>query len=170
MDGPACRFSLTGHRLELDEATDGVNPEHGGGQDLTLGGDASISDDWPLIGRGHLRLDGDGDHASTQNPVTATDGSFSLTARVRLDEDSPTRDMAVLTLPGEHRNAVFVRYSAETYSWELAMSHGDTEEAELTTVPLQRRIPHGYGPAPRGRLRRGQGLAGRSPRTAGAST
>jgi hypothetical protein len=136
---------------QLNTASDGASPELGGGPQLTLAGDASIrttpesscdvledpdcvppSD--PIVGTGDLLLDGDGDYASTADPVVDTDDSFTVTALVRLDDPDATRDMAVLAAPGEHTNAFVVRYAAATHSWELAMSHADSSDAEVTAV------------------------------------
>jgi hypothetical protein len=86
------------------------------------------------VGTGDLLLDGDGDYASTADPVVDTDDSFTVTALVRLDDPDATRDMAVLAAPGEHTNAFVVRYAAATHSWELAMSHADSSDAEVTAV------------------------------------
>lgn len=63
-----------------------------------------------------------------------TDDSFTVTAQVRLDDPDATRDMAVLSVPGEHTNAFVVRYEAATHSWELVMSHSDSADAEVTAV------------------------------------
>jgi hypothetical protein len=134
---------------QLNSAPDGAAPDLGGGRPLTLGGDASIYTSTadtcdvdpdcvpaadPLAGTGNLVLDGDGDYASTATPVVDTDDSFTLTALVRLDDPDATRDMAVLSLPGEHTNAVVLRYAAATHSWELAFSHADSSDAAVTTV------------------------------------
>ncbi|HEX5565458.1 MAG TPA: LamG-like jellyroll fold domain-containing protein [Streptomyces sp.] len=133
---------LTGH-WRFNEQRDGVSPERDGGQGMILGGGASIhSEEMPLVGTGHLQLDGDGGHAATQEPPVATDDSFSLTARVRTAEGVPVRDMAVLSLPGDHTNALVVRYGADTGKWELAVSHTDRADAEVTTV----RAEAGYLP------------------------
>ncbi len=129
---------------QLNESGDGRSSEYAGGQDLLLGGDAQVPppncapDDIfctpeALVGTSSLRLDGVGDHAATEQPVIDSDGSFTLAARVRFDSD-PTRDMAVLSLPGAHANALVLRYSADTYSWELAVTETDAAGAAVTTV------------------------------------
>lgn len=135
---------------QLNSASDGTSPELGGGLPLTLAGDASIHTSEstcdiledpdcvptgdPITGTGDLQLDGDGDYASTTDPVVDTDDSFTVTAQVRLDDPDATRDMAVLSVPGEHTNAFVVRYEAATHSWELVMSHSDSADAEVTAV------------------------------------
>ncbi|MGK5450440.1 LamG-like jellyroll fold domain-containing protein [Streptomyces radiopugnans] len=134
----------------LNEASDGASPEYGGGQGLTLEGDAEVfvpecgtdtdifcDAEQPLVGTGHLRLDGDGDHAATAAPPVATDDGFTLAARVRVAEDEPSRDMAVLSLPGEHTNALVVRYRADVHRWELSVSHADRADAGTTNVTAE---------------------------------
>ncbi|MFH0243568.1 LamG-like jellyroll fold domain-containing protein [Streptomyces sp. HK10] len=135
---------------QLNEAPDGTSPEYGGGQGLTLEGDAGVfvpecstdtdifcDAEQPLVGAGHLRLDGDGDHAATAAPPVATDDGFTLAARVRVAEYEPSRDMAVLSLPGEHANALVVRYRAGVHRWELSVSHEDRADAGTTTVTAE---------------------------------
>ncbi len=135
---------------QLDEAPEGTSPEYDGGQGLTLEGDAEVfvpecstdtdifcDAEQPLVGTGHLRLDGDGDHAATAAPPVATDDGFTLAARVRVAEPEPSRDMAVLSLPGEHTNALVVRYRADVHRWELSVSHADRADAGTTTVTAE---------------------------------
>lgn len=129
---------------QLNEAADGRSPEYAGGQDLVLGGDAQVPppncapDDIfctpeALVGTSSLELDGAGDHAVTGQPVIDSGGGFTLAARVRFDSD-PARDMTVLSLPGEHTNALVLRYAADTHRWELAVTASDDPAAEVTTV------------------------------------
>lgn len=129
---------------QFDEAVDGRSPEYAGGQDFALGGDAHVPppncapDDIfctpeSVEGASSLYLDGAGDHAATAQPVIDFGGSFTLAARVRFDS-SPTRDMTVFSLPGAHTNALVLRYSADTYKWELAVTDADDASAEVTTV------------------------------------
>ncbi|MGY1455524.1 LamG-like jellyroll fold domain-containing protein [Streptomyces sp. SS8] len=135
---------------QLNEAPDGTSPEYDGGQGLTLGGGAEVfapecstdtdifcDAEQPLVGTGHLRLDGDGDHAATAAPPVATDDGFTLAAQVRVAEYEPSRDMAVLSLPGEHTNALVVRYRADVHRWELSVSHADRADAGTTTVTAE---------------------------------
>jgi hypothetical protein len=129
---------------QFNEADNGRSAEYEGGQDFVLGGDAHIPppncapDDIfctpeAVVGSSSLYLDGSGDHATTAEPVIDSDGSFTLAARVRLDAN-PTRDMTVLSLPGEHTNALDLRYSADSHKWEVAVTDTDATGAEVTTV------------------------------------
>ncbi|MEV6593268.1 LamG domain-containing protein [Streptomyces acidicola] len=132
----------------LDTAPGGKSPEYAGGEPLTLAGDASIYttpadcdlDPFcepmtpPLHGSGDLLLDGDGDYAETATSVTPSDAGFSLGAHVRIDEDTATHDMTVLSQPGEHTNLFTLRYLAATRTWEAVVAHEDRADAPTTTV------------------------------------
>ncbi|MGW3101097.1 LamG domain-containing protein [Streptomyces sp. NPDC001100] len=132
----------------LDTATDGTSPEYTGGDPLTLAGDASIytaTDDcdvnpdctpvqYPMVGSGDLLLDGDGDYATTPDAVRPSDAGFSVTAHVRLDEDTATHDMTVLSQPGEHTDLFTLRYVAASKSWEAVVAKEDSAGAPTTTV------------------------------------
>lgn len=136
---------------DLETAADGKSPAYAGGAPLTLAGDASIyaaTDDcpwnpdctpvdYPLVGNGDLLLDGDGDHATTPTAVTPTDAGFSVSAHVRLDEDSATRDMTVLSQPGEHTDLFTLRYVAASQTWQAVVAHEDRADAPSTTVSAQ---------------------------------
>jgi hypothetical protein len=56
----------------------------------------------PLVGDGHLVLDGATGYAATGSPVAATDGSFSVAARVQLATDCTVAPMSLLSQPGVH--------------------------------------------------------------------
>ncbi|MEU6377640.1 LamG domain-containing protein [Streptomyces sp. NPDC046909] len=133
---------------DLESATDGQSPAYAGGAPLTLAGDASIHapvDDcawnpdcvpvtYPIVGNGDLLLDGDGDHASTPTAVTPTDAGFSVAAQVRIDPDTATRDMTVLSQPGEHTDLFTLRYLAASQTWQAVVAHEDRADAPTTTV------------------------------------
>lgn len=133
---------------DLETATGGSSPEYAGGEPLTLAGDASINtgtDDcdvnpdctparYPMVGYGDLLLDGDGDYATTPDAVRPTDAGFSVTAHARIDVDTATHDMTVLSQPGEHTDLFTLRYVAASRSWQAVVAHEDSADAPTTTV------------------------------------
>lgn len=143
---------------DLETAPGGRSPEFAGGDPLTLAGDASIytgTDDcdvnpdctpatYPMVGTGNLLLDGDGDYATTPDAVRPSDAGFSVTAHVRLDEDTATHDMTVLSQPGEHTDLFTLRYVAASKSWEAVVAHEDSADAPTTTVSAPV-APFGWG-------------------------
>jgi hypothetical protein len=137
---------------QFNGVTDGVSPEYLGGEPATLYGDASIygepedpfsGERFPIAGAGHLLLDGDGDYALAATPQLDTAGSFSMSATVW--PTSLTQDMAVLSVAGEHRPLVEVRYNAALYVWELVVAKADAPEAETVSV-TSRKSPDTWGP------------------------
>ncbi|MQY14286.1 hypothetical protein SRB5_44490 [Streptomyces sp. RB5] len=135
---------------QLNAAPGGVVPEYDGGQPLRLGGGASVytgdsaacvdpydplcpSPDWVIAGSGHLVLHGDGDYAATDAPVIDTSRSWSLSMLFVVPE-TPDRDMALLSLPGEHTNAVDLRWDGAEHRVRLTVAHEDSAEAETTTL------------------------------------
>ncbi len=142
---------------QFNTAEGGQSPEYLGGEAALLGGDAGIytpTDIWfdpiALNGEGHLTLDGEGDYASLNGPMVDTSGSFSLTARARLDDTNAATDMTVIAVPGTDQNMVEVRYSAELRSWELVLAAEDAPGSEKVSV-ISRVAPSSAG--------QGQGLA-----------
>jgi hypothetical protein len=136
---------------QFNQAENGRSPEYEGGEDFVLGGDAHIPPPncapgdifctpEAVTGASSLYLDGVGDHAATAQPVIDSDGSFTLAARVRFD-GVPARDMTVLSLPGEHANALELRYSADTHKWEVVVTDSDDAAAEMRTVESWSRHP-----------------------------
>ncbi|MEV3853099.1 LamG domain-containing protein [Streptomyces sp. NPDC050095] len=137
----------------LDEAADGVSPERDGGPAMALGGDASLYHannscdpgtdpeclpvEEPIVGTGHLVLDGEGDYAATQGPVVDTSDSFSLAAHVKLDASTQDKSMTVLSLPGEHNTLVSVGYSAEAHRWQATVAQTDEAGAPTTTLTAE---------------------------------
>ncbi|MGB8946662.1 MAG: LamG-like jellyroll fold domain-containing protein, partial [Streptomyces sp.] len=133
---------------QLDEAAAGASPERDGRQPMKLGGDARIHRDdtdcstdpecvpgeIPMVGEGHLKLDGEGDFAATDGPVVDTGDSFSLAAHVQLDPAAEGRTMTVLSLPGEQSDLVALRYAPEQQRWELTLAHEDRAGAETTKL------------------------------------
>ncbi|MEW2381387.1 LamG domain-containing protein [Micromonospora sp. NPDC047707] len=135
----------------LDGETASRSPAYDeNGQDLVLANgahlytpdlDADPFAELPLGGAGHLVLDGADDHALTEAPVVATDGSFTVTARVRLPSSTCGRDMAVVSQAGSKASGFVVRCSAAN-RWELAVPAADTVGAATTTVHDSVRLPH----------------------------
>jgi hypothetical protein len=118
---------------QLNDAPDGQSPSLDGEQPLALSGGAGIYvpadpifDVPALIGAGHLDLDGVTGCAAAAAPVIATDESFTIGVRVRLNVDEPATSMAVLSLPGAQRGAVTIRYAADVRKWQVELTHADS--------------------------------------------
>ncbi|MFJ2721827.1 LamG domain-containing protein [Streptomyces sp. NPDC087437] len=135
---------------QLDDATGGASAETGGGQALTLAGDASIYrpvdplfDIAALVGDGNLVLDGDGDgdYASTATAPVTGNSSFTVTARAQLSSLDPEKSQTVLSLPGAKANRVQVRYQAASGQWELAVATTDAADAEVVTFTDDQELP-----------------------------
>lgn len=125
---------------QLNEAPAGQSPEFDGGQPLIVNGGTIYQqadpffDPRPLIGTGHLELDGVDDYAATASPVVDTSGSFSVAVRVRLESSQPSRSMTVVSAPGANTDLFQVRYSPAADAWELVLSRSDTAGAETVAV------------------------------------
>ncbi|MFG2945780.1 LamG domain-containing protein [Streptomyces adustus] len=133
---------------QLDTATGGSTAETGGGQALTLAGNASIYrpadplfDTAALVGDGNLVLDGDGDYASTATAPVPGNSSFTVTARAQLTSLDPEKSQTVLSLPGTNANRVQVRYQATTGQWELAVARTDVAAPETVTFTDDQELP-----------------------------
>jgi hypothetical protein len=136
---------------QLDDASNGASAETGGGQALTLAGNASIYrpadmfDNAALVGDGHLVLDGDGDYASTATAPVTGNSSFTISARAQLTSLEPVKSQTVLSLPGANANRVQVRYQAATKQWELAVAKTDSATAEIVTFTDNQERPGAGG-------------------------
>ncbi|MEO3767235.1 LamG-like jellyroll fold domain-containing protein [Streptomyces sp. B5E4] len=117
---------------QLNEASGATSPEYTGGQPLTLSGGAAVTETDPIAGTGHLELTGSGGYAATATPPVDTRAGYTLGVHVRFGDDLPTRDMTLLSLPGDHTNAVEVRYEADTGMWQLVVADADTPTATHT--------------------------------------
>ncbi|MCL7377226.1 LamG domain-containing protein [Streptomyces sp. 35G-GA-8] len=133
---------------QLDSATTGTSAETGGGQALTLAGNASIYrpadplfDTAALVGDGNLVLDGDGDYASTAAAPVTGGTSFTLAARAQLTSLDPEKSQTVLSLPGAGSNRVQVRYQATTGQWELAVARTDAAAPQVVTFTDDQELP-----------------------------
>ncbi|PJE98285.1 laminin G [Streptomyces carminius] len=137
----------------LDEAADGGSANvQEGGQPLALHGNASVYrpddplfDSSPLVGDGHLVLDGDGDWAATDAPPVTGDSSFTIATRVQLTTDAPEQSQTVFSLPGRNADRVAVRYQASTGQWELEVAREDAAEAAATVVTDSAPLPSSDG-------------------------
>jgi hypothetical protein len=144
------RPSLLGH-WSLETAPGGASPDQNGGAPLKLGDGASIHrgpDDscipeldpdcpvipYPLVGDGHLTLDGRTGHAATDGPVVDTSDSFTVGVVVRVADAEPDRPMTVLSQGGEHTDAFKVRYQPSEHAWQLVMPQRDEQGAAETVV------------------------------------
>ncbi|WP_406095343.1 LamG domain-containing protein [Streptomyces sp. NBC_01013] len=137
----------------LETAPQGLSPELHGGQALKFVGGASAYNytdqpcdpeadpacepsllPYPLVGFGHLDLDGTSGYAATDSPVVDTGDSFTVAAVVNLADREPARPMTVLSQGGEHGDAFKVRYVPSTQTFELVMSHADAPDAAETVA------------------------------------
>ncbi len=138
---------------QLDNAVGGVSAETGGGQALTLYGNAAIYrpadvfDNAALVGDGHLLLDGDGDYASTASAPVTGGTSFTVTVRAQLTTPDAEKSQTVLSLPGANANRVQVRYQAATGQWELAVAKTDVTAPEVVTFTNDQQTPSADAPA-----------------------
>ncbi|MGA5283792.1 LamG-like jellyroll fold domain-containing protein [Streptomyces griseoincarnatus] len=141
--------TLLGH-WSFSTADAGTTPENAGGAPLRLAPGASIhrgpdscapdadpdcpSQPYPLVGEGHLQLDGEGGHAALDTPLVDTADSFTLGVVARIGPEDATRPMTVLSQAGEHTDALKLRYDPARYAWELIMPERDEAGAPETVV------------------------------------
>lgn len=152
---------LLGH-WSMSDAVDGATPEQSGGAPLRLGPGASVyripegsclpeADPdcepvpLPLVGEGHLSLDGETGYAATDGPVVDTADSFTLGVVVRLAESAPAHPMTVLSQAGEHTDAFKVRYEPSTRTWQLVMPVKDEAGAPEKVVSWVKGADGGVG-------------------------
>ncbi|MEU1278572.1 LamG domain-containing protein [Streptomyces sp. NPDC005805] len=145
---------------QLDEAGGGRSPETGGGQGLTLAGNAKVykpkpgdpddpfaSPDPPaLVGGGHLLLDGAGDYAATAAAPSSGAGSFTVSARAELTAIDGTVPQTVFSLPGVAANRVQVRFRPDPKGgsdsrWELAVAGTDSASAAVKVFQDDQELP-----------------------------
>lgn len=146
----------------LESAPDGLSPEANGGEPLKLAAGATVYNrpadacepaadpdcvpvTEPLVGSGHLELDGAGGYAATDAPVVDTGDSFTVGAVVHLAEKEPTRPMTVLSQGGENGDAFKVRYVPSELRFELVMGHEDARGADETVVSIPAPADPGFG-------------------------
>lgn len=131
----------------LEAAPGGIAPNvEPGGLPLTLNGDAwihhneDIFEEAPLVGRGDLRLDGDGDWAATSAAPASGDGSFTLAVRARLAA-ADDRTQTVLSLPGRNADRLAIRYQAASGQWEVVVSTKDEATAPQVVITEEQELP-----------------------------
>ncbi len=148
---------LLGH-WSFSTADGATTPENAGGAPLRLAPGASIYrgpdncipdidpdcpwQPYPLVGEGHLQLDGESGHAVLDTPVVDTGDSFTLGVVARIEQDDATRPMTVLSQAGEHTDAFRLRYDPAQYAWQLIMPERD-EAGAPETVVAQVTMPDG---------------------------
>ncbi|MEV5462733.1 LamG domain-containing protein [Streptomyces cellulosae] len=148
---------LLGH-WSFSTADGATTPENAGGTPLRLAPGASIhrgpdscapdadpdcpSQPYPLVGEGHLQLDGEGGHAALDTPLVDTGDSFTLGVVARIGPEDATRPMTVLSQAGEHIDAFKLRYDPARYAWQLIMPERD-EAGAPETVVAQITMPDG---------------------------
>lgn len=127
----------------LNDSSGNRSPEYDGGQDLQLNNGARVAvltdpfGEPALVGDGHLVLDGVDDSASTATAVATTDGSFTVTARVRVSS-VPTRPMTVVSQAGTKASGFAIR--CVDGHWEVSLPGTDANGAEVTHV-LDDQVP-----------------------------
>lgn len=145
---------------QLDSASGTTSAETGGGQALTLAGDARVyrpapadpddpfaSPDPPaLVGAGHLVLDGAGDFAATAAAPSNGASSFTVTARAQLTAIDGTVPQTVFSLPGAAANRVQVRFRPDPNGgtasrWELAVADTDSASAAVKVFQDDQELP-----------------------------
>ncbi|WP_189168507.1 LamG domain-containing protein [Pilimelia anulata] len=128
---------------QLNAAPGGVSPELGGvaGTGLTVGGGAVVYQQpagqpdapEPLVGSGHLVLDGRNAHAGSSKPMLGLNGSFTLGVRTRLPGMTCGKDMAAVAQVGARASLLALRCSAAGH-WELVLSGTDADKPTYTTL------------------------------------
>ncbi|MGW7588985.1 LamG-like jellyroll fold domain-containing protein [Streptomyces rubiginosohelvolus] len=145
---------------QLDASSGTTSAETGGGQALSLAGDARVykpappdpddpfaSPDPPaLVGAGHLVLDGAGDYAATAAAPSNGAGSFTVTARAQLTTIDGTVPQTVLSLPGTAANRLRVRFRPDpdgglASRWELAVADSDSASAAVKVFQDDQELP-----------------------------
>ncbi|MGW6969938.1 LamG domain-containing protein [Streptomyces zaomyceticus] len=134
---------------QMNELQGGNVAEFGGGQPMTPTGDAKLYNadpndifaTSPLVGAGHLVLDGAGDYTSTVTPPVTGASSFTIAARVLMSSSGSTASQTVFSLPGRNTNRVQVRYHAATGRWQLAVTTADTAGATVRTWSDDQALP-----------------------------
>jgi hypothetical protein len=144
--GEAKRKPVSNGNWPLESAPGGSSPELGGGQPLTLGGDATVSTTDPVNESGHLELSGTNGYAATARPAVDSGDSYTVAARVRLPEPVASgTPMTVLSQGGPHRDAFKVRYVPETAHWQLVVTEADRAGAREWVASQHATLEAGTG-------------------------
>lgn len=145
---------------QLDAASGTTSVETGGGQGLTLAGNAQVYQPSPpdpddpfssadppaLVGAGHLLLDGSGDYAATAAAPSTGASSFTVTARAQLTSIDGKVPQTVLSLPGAAANRVQVRFRPDpdggtSSRWELAVAEADSTSSAVKVFQDDQELP-----------------------------
>ncbi|WP_223182659.1 MULTISPECIES: LamG domain-containing protein [unclassified Streptomyces] len=145
---------------QLDAENAGLSQDTQDGQPLQLATGTKLytltQEEWddpfsakerPMVGKGHLQLDGATNYAFTASaPVTGA-SSFTLSARVQVASLGSTKTQTVLSLPGAQANRISLRYRYATDlqagKWELAVAESDGTSARVKTFTDSQRLPNG---------------------------
>ncbi|MEO3975624.1 LamG-like jellyroll fold domain-containing protein [Streptomyces sp. CAU 1734] len=106
---------------------------------------ADVFDDSALTDSGHLTLNGTTDWADTDNPVLSGATSYTLGVRVRPNLLDPTRSQTVLSVPGQYKDRVAIRYEGTTQKWQLSVTTADSPTAETVTITADEQFPSADG-------------------------
>lgn len=97
------------------------------------------------VGTGALEFDGVDDAATAAGPVVRTDGSFTVTARVRATFDAASR--TAVSQDGDRKSGFSLQYRGDTGRWVFAMAEQDNDTADLvkaegSVVPYEQEWTH----------------------------
>jgi hypothetical protein len=87
-----------------------------------------------LSGNGHMEFDGVDDWAGAAQGVVTAEGSYTVSARVRLTSSGATQSQTLLSLPGQNAERLVVRYDAPTQRWQVVVRASDTVGAPVTVL------------------------------------
>ena len=98
--------------------------------------------EYPLVGAGHMNLDGVGEYATTGLPLVGTTTSFSVAVRAKL-ATACASDEVVLSQPGAKVSRLQVRCAevGGRMRWQLAVADGDNLVTEWTVVTDDTHLP-----------------------------
>ncbi|MBN1174781.1 MAG: LamG domain-containing protein, partial [Micromonosporaceae bacterium] len=91
----------------------------------------------PLVGEGHVVLDGVSGYAATAEPVVLTDGSFTVVGRVQLATGCTTRPMTLLSQPGVRASGFDLGCAPDDSGgarWRVVLPVADTDTPASTVV------------------------------------
>ena len=86
-------------------------------------------------------LDGIDDRARTESAMDLGNGSFTVSLRVRLSSGQCGRNMAAISQAGTRTSGFVIRCS-ERNRWELALADRDADDANVTTLYDDVRLPN----------------------------
>lgn len=126
---------------QLNSASGTSSPEYLNQAPMSLQQGAAIfngsPDDEPVLGSGHLELNGTTGFATTGESLIDTRKSFSVVTRARPTAVTAAHDMTVMALRGNATNLVEIKYAAELDAWQLVVASADNATAEKITIEHQ---------------------------------